>query len=79
MIAPDAYDMDGNKIVAAGHPFVLRSDSDAFVYTEDMMQRYLRQQRDPNLEKIVKLELVTPPEMPVSEWLDERSKALFCN
>ena len=79
MIAPDAYDMDGNKIVAAGHPFVLRSDSDAFVYTEDMMQRYLRQQRDPNLEKIVKLELVTPPEMSVSEWLDERSKALFCN
>lgn len=79
LLATDDYDMQGYRIVAAGHPFVLRSDSDAYKTTKDMMDRYLLQQRDPSKEKIVKLEVLTPPEASIQKYLVERAKGKDCH
>ena len=72
------YDSNWNKLGAApGHLFVLRSDSAAYVTDEAMMKRYLEQLSHPELDPIVKLELVTPPETSISEYLEDRSKDIL--
>lgn len=70
------YDNNFNRIGPKGHPFVLRSDSDKYRDDQAMMDRYLEQLNDPNLPKIVKMELLSPPETSVYEYLEGRSKTL---
>ena len=61
MMFNSEYDDDFQRLGAPGHPFVLRSDSDAYKTDDAMMRRWLEQRRDPSLDPIVKLELLTPP------------------
>ena len=70
------YDDNFNRIGPKGHPFVLRSDSEQYRDDQAMMDRYLEQLNDPNLPKIVKMELLSPPETSVFEYLEGRSKTL---
>ncbi len=73
------YDDNFNRIGPKGHPFVLRSDSDQYKTDQDMMDRYLEQLNDPSLTTIVKMELLSPPEIPVIDYLQERMKLLSCH
>lgn len=68
------YDSNFNRIGPKGHPFVLRSDSDRYQDDQAMMDRYLEQLNDPSLPKIVKMELLSPPETSVFDYLEGRSK-----
>lgn len=70
------FDDNLNRIGPKGHPFVLRSDSDKYRDDQAMMDRYLEQLNDPSLPKIVKMELLSPPETSVFEYLEGRSKTL---
>lgn len=80
MIAKSAYDQNGTFIVPAGHTFVLRSDSDRYRTDKAMMDRYLYQQNNPDAEKIVKLELLSPPETSIKDFLMiERPKIENCH
>ena len=73
------YDDNFNRIGPKGHPFVLRSDSDRYRDDQAMMDRYLEQLNDPSLPKIVKMELLSPPETSVFDYLENRSKTLACH
>ena len=76
MISLEQEDQWGHKVVAPGHPFVLRSDSNQFITNEQMMRRYLQQLNDPTLEPIVKLEILVPPETTVYDYIDRMRNAL---
>lgn len=78
MISPNDR-INGIRVVASGHPFILRSDSMMYTDNESMMTRYLEQLKDPSLEPIVKLEILTPPEISISQYLVERRKGRGCN
>ncbi len=76
MISLEPEDRWGHKVAAPGHPFVLRSDSDQFATNESMMRRYLQQLEDPNLEPIVKLEIIAPPETSVYDYINRMRNSL---
>ena len=76
MISLEQEDQWGHKVVAPGHPFVLRSDSNQYVTNEQMMKRYLQQLNDSSLEPIVKLEILVPPETTVYDYIDRMRNAL---
>lgn len=73
------YDDSFNRLGPKGHPFVLRSDSSEFKDDASMMERYLEQLKHPELPKIVKLELISPPEIGIYDYLEARSQTLACH
>ena len=74
MMFNSEYDDDFQRLGAPGHPFVLRSDSDAYKTDDAMMRRWLEQRRDPSLDPIVKLELLTPPQTDIVSYLEGRAQ-----
>ena len=57
-------------------PYVFISDSPKITNDEQAAKRYLQQQADPTLEKIVKAVPVVPPEVTVSQYLYGMSEVL---
>jgi hypothetical protein len=57
-------------------PYVFISDSPKITNDEQAAKRYLQQQADPTLEKIVKAVPVVPPEVSVSQYLYGMSEVL---
>ena len=57
-------------------PYVLISDSPKIKNDEQAAKQYLRQQADPTTEKIVKAIPVSPPQVPVSYYIQAMDKVL---
>lgn len=64
------------QVVNAGHPFVLVSFNKELNNDNKIIEQWIKQQKDPNVKKEVKLMYVLPPKASIENYLDNLHRIL---